>query len=73
VQLCGRFVVELGGRRVEGELPGRQGRLLLAYLVANRARTATREEVLEALRRGDFVGCHLDDAGRAIPPEARRG
>ena len=49
MQLCGRFVVELGGRRVEGELPGRQGRLLLAYLVANRARTATREEVLEAL------------------------
>jgi DNA-binding SARP family transcriptional activator len=49
VQLCGRFVVELEGRRVEGELPGRQGRLLLAYLVANRARTATREEVLEAL------------------------
>jgi DNA-binding SARP family transcriptional activator len=49
VQLCGRFVVELGGRRVEGNLPGRQGRLLLAYLVTNRDRTVTREEVLEAL------------------------
>ena len=42
VQLCGRFVVELEGRRVEGELPGRQGRLLLAFLVANRDRTVTR-------------------------------
>lgn len=31
----------------------------------------TREEVLEALQRGDFVGCHLDDAGRAIPPGER--
>ena len=49
VQLCGRFVVELRGRRVEGDLPGRQGRLLVAYLVANRDRTATREEVVDAL------------------------
>ena len=36
VQLCGRFVVELDDRRVEDELPGRQGRLLLAFLVAHR-------------------------------------
>ena len=49
VQLCGRFVVELDGRRVEQELPGRQGRLLLAYLVSNRARTVTRDELLGAL------------------------
>ena len=49
MQLCGRFVVQLAGRRVEGDLPGRQGRLVLAYLVANRDRTATREEVVEAL------------------------
>lgn len=38
----------------------------------------TDREVAEALVRGDFVGCHLDDAGRAIPPgergtEANRG
>ncbi len=49
MQLCGRLVVQLGGRRVEGSLPGRQGRLLLAYLVCNRDRTVTREELLEAL------------------------
>lgn len=31
----------------------------------------TAEEVLEALARGDYVSCHLDDAGRAIPPSER--
>ncbi len=45
MQLCGRFVVELDGRRVEHELPGRQGRLLLGYLVSNRLRTVTRDEL----------------------------
>jgi SARP family transcriptional regulator, regulator of embCAB operon len=49
VQLCGRLVVELDGRRVEDELPGRQGRLLLAFLVTNRLRTVTRDELIEAL------------------------
>lgn len=33
----------------------------------------TDQEVVEALRRGDFVGCHLDNAGRAIPPGERSG
>jgi hypothetical protein len=28
----------------------------------------TPEQIAEALARGDFVACHLDDAGRAIPP-----
>ena len=49
MQLCGRFVVELGGRRVEDGFPGRQGRILFAYLAANRLRTVTRDELLEAL------------------------
>jgi pentatricopeptide repeat protein len=49
VQLCGRFVVELDGRRVESELPGRQGRLLLAYVVANRQRAISRDELVDAL------------------------
>jgi DNA-binding SARP family transcriptional activator len=49
VQLCGRLVVELDGRRVEDELPGRQGRLLLAFLVTHRLRTVTRDELLDAL------------------------
>ncbi len=49
MQLCGRFVVELDDRRIEDGLPGRQGRLLLAFLVANRLRTVSRDEVIEAL------------------------
>jgi DNA-binding SARP family transcriptional activator len=49
IQLCGRLVVELCGRRIEQSLPGRQGRLLFVYLAANRVRAATRDELIEAL------------------------
>jgi DNA-binding SARP family transcriptional activator len=49
VQLCGRFVLERAGRRVEQELPGRQGRLVAAFLVSRRDRAVSREELLEAL------------------------
>lgn len=42
-------MVDLGGERVEGRLPGRQGRLLFAFLVVNRSRTLTRGELLNAL------------------------
>jgi SARP family transcriptional regulator, regulator of embCAB operon len=46
IQLCGRFAVELGGRRIEDALPGANGRLLFAYLVLNRVRRLGREELL---------------------------
>jgi len=49
VQLCGRLVVELHGRRVEDALPGAKGRLLLAYLVLNRDRRMSRDELLTAV------------------------
>ena len=49
IQLCGRLALTVDGRRVEDQLPGRQGRLLLAFLAANRLRTLTREEAVEAL------------------------
>ena len=49
IQLCGRLVVRVDGRRVEDELPGRQGRLAFAYLAANRGRTVTRDELADAL------------------------
>jgi SARP family transcriptional regulator, regulator of embCAB operon len=49
IQLCGRFVLELDGRRRERELPSRQGRLLFAYLALNRHQAATRDELVEAL------------------------
>src|SRR3954453_15353374 len=46
IQLCGRLVVELDGRRVEDALPGPKGRLLFAYLVLNRDRRTSRDELL---------------------------
>lgn len=49
IQLCGRYVVEFEGRRVESSLPGRQGRLLFAYLVVNRDRPLARSELIEAV------------------------
>jgi DNA-binding SARP family transcriptional activator len=49
IQLCGRFVVELDGRRIDAELPSRQGRLLFAYLALNRDRAVTRDELVDAL------------------------
>lgn len=49
IQLCGRFVARVAGRRIEHLLPGRQGRLLFAYLVVNRDRVASRDELAEAL------------------------
>ena len=54
VQLCGRYIVELAGERVEGRLPGRQGRLLFAYLVLNRDRPVGRSELVEAVWPGDL-------------------
>ena len=47
VALCGPLRVELGGRRVEDQLPGRQGRLVLAYLVVHRGRPVSRDELVE--------------------------
>jgi len=48
IQLCGRFVVELDGARIEDTLPGRRGRALFAYLVLNRGRPLPRDELLIA-------------------------
>jgi SARP family transcriptional regulator, regulator of embCAB operon len=53
IQLCGRFVVELHGQRVEEALPGAKGRLLLAYLVLYRARRLTRDNLLIAVYGDD--------------------
>jgi SARP family transcriptional regulator, regulator of embCAB operon len=49
IQLCGPFAVELAGRRIEGTLPARQGRLLFAYLTINRDRPIDRDELTDAL------------------------
>src|SRR3954447_12028070 len=49
IQLRGEVRLEVGGTRMEGRLPGRLGRALLAYLVLNRHRSVTRDELMGAL------------------------
>lgn len=48
IQLCGRFVVDVDGSRIEDALPGRRGRILFAYFVLNRGRPLLRDELLMA-------------------------
>ena len=49
IQLCGRLKVEIEGRHVTPALRGRQGRVVLAYLVINRDRAVTRDELVTAV------------------------
>jgi pentatricopeptide repeat protein len=49
IQLCGTLAIEFDAVRLESELPGRQGRLLLTYLVAHRLRAIRRDELIDAL------------------------
>jgi len=49
VQLCGPFVVEVDGRRVDPALPGRQARVLLGYLALARDQPVPRGTVVDAL------------------------
>jgi SARP family transcriptional regulator, regulator of embCAB operon len=62
VQLCGTFAVELSGRRIDNMLPGRQGRLLFAYLALSRLQPVTRDTVMEAL----WGDARPADAGGAL-------
>jgi SARP family transcriptional regulator, regulator of embCAB operon len=58
VQLCGRFAVELLGRRVEQHFPSRQGRLLFSYLVLQRPRAVGRHELIDAIWGGELPANH---------------
>src|SRR5436190_9286164 len=50
VFLAGRVAVEANGHVIdEAQFPGRQGRLLFAYLVAEQGRAVPRDELAEAL------------------------
>src|SRR5215469_6946185 len=51
IQICGPLAVERDGQPLDARLPGRQGRLLFAYLVVNRHRQVSRDELAEALWR----------------------
>src|SRR5436190_1508143 len=53
IELCGRLLVEIDGEGLHGALPGRQGRLLFAYLVLNRDRPVRRDELVDALWSGN--------------------
>ncbi len=49
IQLCGRLSVEIDGAQVSARLRGKQVPLLLAYLVLNRGRPVSRDELIGAL------------------------
>ena len=76
IQLCGRLVVRLEGRRVDDALPGVLGHLLFAYLVLNRLRPIDRAELLVAVYGEEATPGHrarfsvlLSKVRRAIGPE----
>lgn len=49
IQLCGHVAIEVGGKRRENGLPGRQGRLLFVYMAVHRPRPLTRDELIQAV------------------------
>jgi DNA-binding SARP family transcriptional activator len=51
IQICGPLAIEHDGQRFDARLPGRQGRLLVTYLVVNRHRRVPRDELADALWR----------------------
>jgi DNA-binding SARP family transcriptional activator/tetratricopeptide (TPR) repeat protein len=58
IELCGQLAVSVDGRRREGDLPGRQGRLALAHLALNAGRPVTRERLIAALWGEDAPAGH---------------
>lgn len=71
IQLCGRLVVKLDGRRVEDALPGRQGRALFSFLVLRRLGPVPRAELVEALWPGE-VPAAVESALSALLSKLRR-
>lgn len=70
IQLCGRLVVRLEGERVDGELPGSQGRRLFGFLALNRTRYVNRTELVEAIW-GERLPSAPDTALRALLSKLR--
>ncbi|MBV9415982.1 MAG: AAA family ATPase [Solirubrobacterales bacterium] len=66
IRLCGRFEAAPRGRDVSHELPGRQGRLLLAYLTCRRGRPVTRGELIDLLWPSDPPGAPDDVLGSLL-------
>lgn len=80
IQLCGRIAIEYDGRRLEADLPGRQGRLLFVYLVLSRARAVSRDELSAAVwpeqapaRAASNLRVILSRLRRALGPDTLEG
>lgn len=79
IQLCGRYAVDLAGHRLEERLPGRQGRLLFAYLALHHGRPVTRDELADALWEGaprdraDALAALLSKLRTVVGTERLRG
>jgi DNA-binding SARP family transcriptional activator len=80
IQLCGAFAVELDGRRVDPLLPGRQGRLLVAYLALSRHQRVSREALVAALwgdappsGAGSALNAVVSKVRAALGPDVVRG
>jgi DNA-binding SARP family transcriptional activator len=80
IRLCGRLEVAPRGRDIARELPGRQGRLILAYLACSRGRPVTRDELIDLLWTADqpavpdeVLGSLLSKLRRALGPGVIEG
>jgi DNA-binding SARP family transcriptional activator len=80
IQLCGRLVVELDGRRVDDSLPGDKGRLLFTYVVLNRLRRMSRDQLLMGVYGEESTPGHhprlnvlLSKLRRVVGPELLTG
>jgi DNA-binding SARP family transcriptional activator len=80
IQLCGRFVADIDGFRVEDSLPGRRGRVLFAYLVLHRGRPLPRDELLLAgwgedapAETGNALSVLLSKLRHGLGPDHLRG
>lgn len=71
IQLCGPLLARVDGERIDDRLPGRQGRLLFAYLVLERRRPVGRD-VLGDVLWGDGPPDASDSALSALLSKLRR-
>src|SRR5438045_9273863 len=72
IQLCGRFIADIDGSRIEDALPGRLGRVLFAYLVLNRGRPLPRDTLLMA-GWGEDAPAEARNALSVLPSKLRHG